>query len=328
MVRRIGIGVSPRIHLGLLSMHHSAPRLNGGIGFAVEGPCAQIDATPAVHLTVRDERQYPMTAPELAQLQCALEGFLAAHRLERAAMVRIGGDMLTHVGLGSATAIRLGAIEALATLNGYRVGREELIAASGRGGTSGIGINSYFDGGLICDLGRRNEGQSILPSSRASTSRLPLALPSLALPDWPMLLCIPRAIMPKTQEEETAFFLRTAPLAETSSFEASYVALFAIYASAAEADYAGFCRGIERMQQTAWKCAERAEYGAALARIGAALLEAGTDCAGMSSLGPLLFCFAPHARLGAIASVARTMGCDVRQTAPRNRGRELYRYDA
>jgi len=314
VANRVDVIVHPRIHLGLLSMHRESPRLNGGIGFAINGPAAQIETSEAGTLTVRDERSCPMEAAELSQLQGALEGFLISRGMERAASIRIFGDMLTHVGLGSATAIRLGAIEALAILNGCGASRVELVSASGRGGTSGVGINTYFDGGLICDVGKRNEGQPVLPSSRADPSRLPLALPALAMPEWPVLICIPRLIAPKTQEEEIDFFSRTAPLPESTSFEAAYVALFDIYASAAESDYAGFCRGVERMQQTAWKRAERSEYGCALAGIGDALLRAGADCVGMSSLGPLLFCLAAPAQMNAIAQAARLMGCDAHQT--------------
>jgi beta-ribofuranosylaminobenzene 5'-phosphate synthase len=143
-----------------------------------------------------------------------------------------------------------------------------------------------------------------------------------------MLLCVPLAITPKTQQEELAFFERATPLPASASFEASFVALFEIYATAAERDYASFCRGIERMQQTAWKRAERMEYGSALAMLDAALREAGAECVGMSSLGPMLFCFADPVRLATIADAARAMGCFVYRTAPSNRGREVRWSDA
>jgi len=320
---RICVCIQPRIHIGLISMHDTAPRLNGGVGFAIDKPTARIDVTEASNLSVHDDRRIPMTPGELRQLSEALERFALRHGLEGRAEIRISGSMLTHVGMGSSTAIRLGATEALAVLNGFPAARDVLVTGSERGGTSGIGINSYFAGGLICDLGRPNEGNSFVPSSQARTARSPLALPSVSMPNWPLVLCIPRSIPPKTQQEEIAFFERTTPLPPTTSFEASYVALFDVYASAAEADYSAFCRGITRMQQTAWKQAERQQYGSALQTLSATLLETGADCVGMSSLGPMLYCFVQSTKLMAIVDAARTMDCEVHQTAPANHGRRL-----
>lgn len=67
MANRVDVIVHPRIHLGLLSMHRESPRLNGGIGFAINGPAAQIETSEAGTLTVRDERSCPMEAAELSQ---------------------------------------------------------------------------------------------------------------------------------------------------------------------------------------------------------------------------------------------------------------------
>jgi beta-ribofuranosylaminobenzene 5'-phosphate synthase len=317
------VDIQPRIHIGLLSMHSGAPRLNGGVGFAVDRPTARIEVTGASHLSVHDERKIPMIPAELKQLVDGIEAFALKHRLRASAEIRITGEMRTHVGMGSATGLRLGAIEALAMLNDFAAERAALVAASGRGGTSGIGINSYFDGGLICDLGRPNDGQSFVPSSKSRATRLPFALPPVALPDWPLLLCIPRWVRPKTQQEELAFFEQTTPLPPPASFEAGYIALFEIYAAAAEADYPAFCRGVVHMQQTAWKGAERAQYEDRFQALAATLGEAGADCVGMSSLGPMLFCLAPAARMATIANVACEMDCDVHHAAPANRGRKL-----
>ena len=114
------------------------------------------------------------------------------------------------------------------------------MASSGRGGTSGIGVNSYFDGGLICDLGRKGGGR-FAPSSQAGTAPTALALPSVRMPDWPILLCLPKSLQPKTQAEEIDFFARTAPIPAPASYETSYVGLFELYAAAAEIDFAAFC---------------------------------------------------------------------------------------
>lgn len=322
-VRSLRIVCPPRIHLCLISMHKGAPRMNGGIGFAINGPVARIEIAPSNDLLLNDTRPNPLSSTEIDQLRLLLKAFCSDRGLETMAQIDIGGDIRTHFGMGSGTSLRLAAIEGVALINGLHLTKAEIIFASKRGGTSGIGINSYFEGGLICDLGRPNGGDGFGPSSAVQPNRLPLALPTITLPEWPMLLCIPRRISPKTQGEEIEFFRRTTPLPDTASFEASYLALFGIYAAAAEGDYAAFCSSVNDIQRTAWKHAERSEYGEPLAAICEALRVAGADCVGMSSLGPLIFCFASHAKFGVLEQIAADYDCDSFRAAPANRGRQV-----
>lgn len=264
-----------------------------------------------------------MTPVEIDQLGSLLRAFCSDRGLERMVQIDIGGDIRTHIGMGSGTLLRLAAIEGVALINGLHLTKAEIVFASKRGGTSGIGINSYFEGGLICDLGRPNDGDDFSPSSAVQPDRLPLALPTVTLPEWPMLLCIPRQISSKTQNEEIEFFRRTTPLSDTASFEASYLAVFGIYAAAAEGDYPAFCRSVNDIQHTAWKKAERSEYGEALAEICEALRVGGADSVGMSSLGPMIFCFAPLAKLSGLEHIAAHYHCDTIRTAPVSRGRQV-----
>lgn len=327
-ISEVRLYARPRFHLGLLSLHEDAPRINGGIGFAVEGPLTEIRACEAPQLAVFDVRPQPMAPDELHQLSKLLERFVMEHGLKRKGRILISGDMRTHVGMGSATAIRLGALEALSVLNQANISIDRLVAASGRGGTSGIGVNTYFTGGLACDLGRPQDRKEFAPSSQLQPTRPPLILPITEMPSWPMILCVPRSITPKTQKEEIEFFRRITPLPASASFEASYIALFQIYAAAVERNYRAFCQGIDRMQYTAWKSAERAEYGTPLRQLTEKLLEAGADCVGMSSLGPMLFCFAEPSRLAPLAQLAGALDCDVYQTSPTNVGRSVTLADA
>jgi len=296
--------------------------MNGGIGFAINGPQASVVAKAAASVTVEDHRLWPMKDVELDQLRAALIVFADRVGLRGGVAIRVEGEMRTHVGMGSATAIRLAALEAFALVNGIEADRALLVASSGRGGTSGIGVNSYFDGGLICDLGRKSDAP-FAPSSQARSAPPALALPSVPMPDWPILLCLPKSLQPKTQADEIDFFKRSTPLPAPASYEASYIAFFELYAAAAEVDFAAFCRGIEHMQISVWKRAERSEYGEKLASINNCLLDAGARCVGMSSLGPMLFCLADAGDITQLSQVAHMLDCNIREVRPVNRGRVL-----
>lgn len=322
-MRTVEIEISPRLHIGLISMHAGAPRKNGGLGFAIEGPSALIRARSAEELRVVDRRRMPMREGELIRLSDQLTGAIRELDLPSAAIFEITGEFLTHCGMGSGTAIRLACIEGLLAVNGLAAARHDLIRLSGRGGTSGVGISTYFDGGFVFDLGiPRGMSDRFAPSSVGATDRLPLQLHNQPLPNWPIGLCLPRKSEFKTQEEEIAFFFRSTPLPPAKSFETAYVAMFQVLASLIERDYTAFCQAIDAMQQTEWKKLERAEYEE-IEKTDRELRELGVDCVGMSSLGPLLYFFASPETLRRVHASSRQLDADIILTSPRNSGRRL-----
>jgi beta-ribofuranosylaminobenzene 5'-phosphate synthase len=324
--RHVVVEVSGRIHLGLISMHANAVRRNGGIGFAVTAPKAVIEIRQSKQVRLRDERRSGFTKSEIAQVEDTVKRAIAQDQLGFGADVRITGELRTHAGMGSGTALRLGILEGIYYLYNVAVTREHLIKRSRRGGTSGIGINTYFSGGLVLDLGVPQDGLPYGPSSRAKATRSPTALPVLQIPEWRLCLCVPRSVPLKTEEEEVEFFARAAPLSPASSFQAAYEALFNVYASVVEADYSAFCGSIDAMQQTEWKAKEWREYSAALRMLRAKLLHLGADCVGMSSLGPMLFCFGNASCLSKIERNAEALDCDVICTKASNRGRSVQEF--
>lgn len=317
----VTIEVFPRLHLGLLSMHDGAPRINGGIGFSIDSPSCTVTACRGAGVRIVDHRTYPLAEAEQDQLRQRLN--LAADELGLSPNVEITiqGKMLTHIGLGSGTAIRLAAIESFCLLYGQQPDRKLLITLSGRGGTSGVGISAYFDGGFMLDLGRSMQHSGFGPSSTRSNVPKPLSLPSITMPDWPLYLCVPKGLAPKTQAEEVAFFDSVTPLPPESSFYAAYEAIFGVYGSVAEADYDGFRLAVDRMQGTSWKSAEWAQYGGSLVLVATRLRSLGLGGVGMSSLGPLLFGFGnPAALTGAMDSERQSTSLSL-MTKPRNSGR-------
>ena len=314
----------PRLHLTLLAMNSGEYRINGGIGFSVGAPACEFVFSVAADFLFEDHRTDPLSGHELDHLYSILQTERQRQGFSDAITVSIRGEMRTHSGFGSGTAISLACLEALHLMNGSTPTEETLISASGRGGTSGVGIHTYFSGGCVFDLGRR--GGVHAPSHRIANAQAPLVVDHLLMPAWDIGLCIPSTIPHKTQAEEQAFFDKTCPLSDSAVYETVYHTLFGLYAAIREADRLTFCRALRAVQDCAWKKAERNEYGTALAEIEHALYACGADAVGMSSLGPSLFFLADD--VSAVVDDMRKIrpDCECMLTHPVNHGRSV-RFD-
>lgn len=321
---RLTIAVCSRLHLTLLAMHSGEYRTNGGIGFAITDPACELVFSGAPIFSIDDQRADPLSPNELKRLSAILEAEQKRHGFSTALAVAIGGRMCTHSGFGSGTAISLACLEALHRLNGSTPSPAALISASGRGGTSGVGIHAYFSGGCVFDLGRQVGIKPHEPSHQVTAFQSPLVLDHLPMPEWDIGICIPLGIPHKSEAEERAFFERTCPLAAEAVYETLYHALFGLYAAIREADRAAFCRALRAIQECAWKMAERQEYGPALAEIEQALYGCGADAVGMSSLGPTLFFLADSVPDVVSRMQSAHPDCECFSTRPANRGRELH----
>src|SRR5690606_11611590 len=132
---------------------------------------------------------------ELDQLLSAIVAARLAYRLPAGVTVTIFGEMPTHRGFGSGTALRLACIEGLFAINDRALTADEAIVLSKRGGTSGIGISTYFSGGLVVDLGVGwDDTANFVPSAVASVKRVPLVLGRVEMPDWTVGICVPRDV--------------------------------------------------------------------------------------------------------------------------------------
>jgi beta-ribofuranosylaminobenzene 5'-phosphate synthase len=225
------------------------------------------------------------------------------------------------MGFGSGTAIRLAAIEGLYLLNGYVYTSDGLIAASGRGGTSGVGVHTYFQGGYSFDVGRKS---GVLAPSCSVESKYtkPLHIVGGEMPDWKIGICIPNSICPKSEAEEKEFFASTCPIEPHESYEATYHAVFGLLAGAKDGCLDSFCEAVRNIQQCKWKSAERSLYGDGLFEIEKALYDCGASAVGMSSLGPSLFFVG--ADIDTVCEKAKKLlDCNIFVTTPRNNGREI-----
>lgn len=313
----------PRLHLTLLAMHTNNYRNNGGIGFSINEPNCTISFTKSrsVDCKIEDHRSHSLSVSERNKLKSLIIAELKKNNFMHGVSIDISGAMRSHSGFGSGTAISLACIEGLHIVNGNNPNPIEVIKSSGRGGTSGVGINSYFSGGCVFDLGKPNNS-SHLPSNKSTNTELPLVLDQLPMPYWELGICIPN-LPTKTPAEEELFFKTVCPIEAAQAHETIYHALFGLYASIKIANKNKFCEALKAIQNCAWKKSERQLYGSKLKVIEDVLYSAGADAVGMSSLGPTLFFFASDIVSVIENSKSKLGDCEFHIAKPINHGRVL-----
>lgn len=318
------IEVYPRVHIGLISMHDGGPRRNGGLGFSIAAPSCLLRFEPSDDFSLIDNRKVPMGEPERQAVLTRLRLVSKRFSFRSAVSIILEGEMPTHFGMGSGTAIRLACLEGAFLSQGLAYTTADVVAASGRGGTSGVGISTYFSGGFIFDLGiASDKAEGFHPSSTVDAMSVPLLLTQTDLPRWPLGICIPRGCKPKSQVEEIEFFARSTPIDAYSSYEAAYASIFGVLSAVLEQDYQAFTSAINQMQCTKWKRLEAEQYGRELERARSSLRQLGADCVGMSSLGPALYFFGSCERLREISDLQAELDCEVLLTMPNNFGRKI-----
>lgn len=288
-MNRIKITAFPRLHISLIEMSRNGYRLNGGAGVSISNPKITMLFSVCDHFEIIDKRYKSINNDETERWCSVLHECLDGNGFANRIKCTINSSTLPHVGFGSGTIIYLASIEALYILNNSIPTRENIIKYSKRGGTSGVGIRTYFEGGIVFDVGAPNKGQELKPSAAMSSVIYPpLNLYNDKLPKWNIGVCIPD-ISSKTEKEEQQFFHDITESIPNDAAQILYELVNGVIAALREQDYRTYCAAINKIQKTSWKAAERAQYGNALLQYENDLFNFGAECVGMSSFGPLLY---------------------------------------
>jgi beta-ribofuranosylaminobenzene 5'-phosphate synthase len=195
-----------------------------------------------------------------------------------------------HLGLGSKTALLLAAGEAINASLRLGLDQAELQLLSQRGGASGVGVNTYFDGGFVVDAGHPQDlVDDLLPSARRQPESVPPVVSRLAFPsDWSVWLLLPPGAR-VAGEDEVRFFRANTPLPKSEVLASLELVVLGVATAVAAGDLGGLRDSLREMHQTGFKARE---FGAQSGD-NRALLEAcwqDDDLAsGLSSMGPLVY---------------------------------------
>ena len=278
----VTIRTPARLHFALIDLNGSLGRIDGSIGLAINDPHFEIVATPADQIQI-ESTQYKERASAILEKLQAEYSFLGIH-------LQLATEIPPHSGFGSGTQLALGIAQAVNTLYDLNLSVADLAQAVGRGGTSGIGITAFEQGGFILDGGHRYPDQksSFLPSSAAGDVPAPPLLLRHPFPDWDLLIVIPRCTH-ISGETEIQLFKTLCPQPRSTAEKLSHLILLQLLPAIFEEDRYAFGSAINNIQTFGWKKVEIDAQGGVLQQTLDFLREAGAIGAGISSWGPAIF---------------------------------------
>lgn len=284
MTRVIGY---PRLHAGLFDLGTATPRQYGGIGMAVDGLPTVVSARRADHFSIEGVELLDPAA--VADLDGAITRLVGRGSLPSVA-VRVDAIPPQHVGLGTKTTLLLAVLKAISEAGELRLSDGQLQFASGRGGTSGIGVHAFFTGGLVMDGGHRTDPpRTYRPSSSAAPAQLPpLVARGVMPPTWTVTLVLANGAR-VAGEDEVAVFEALTPVPDDEVRRAIALAVAGLAASAACEDFPTFAAALAEMQQVGFKAREIAAQPEPVGALLRDLTDLPRRSVGMSSMGPLLF---------------------------------------
>ena len=278
----VTIRTPARLHFALIDLNGSLGRIDGSIGLAINDPHFEIIAEPADQIQI-ESIQYEERSRAIVERLRAKYSFPGIH-------LQLASEIPPHSGFGSGTQLALGIAQAVNTLYNLNLNVADLAQAVGRGGTSGIGITAFEQGGFILDGGHRfpDQKSSFLPSSAAGNVPAPPLLLRHPFPDWELFIVIPRCTH-ISGEAEIQLFRTLCPQPRSTAEQLSHLILLKLLPSIFEEDRHAFGSTINDIQTFGWKKVEIDAQGGILQQTLDFLRDNGAMGAGVSSWGPAIF---------------------------------------
>lgn len=283
----VSVQAHGRVHVALIDLGRATPRAYGGCGFAIEAPVVRVHARPGTSLALNyvgtlDDRGREDVGDALTRLAKHV-----GHPID--AELAIDGWIPQHVGLGTKTALLLALLDATNRALELSLSDSELQSLSGRGGTSGVGIRTYFRGGFVLDAGH---AQRLVPTLAPSSSRLaPCHPPMLTWAPFPRHWRVTLLTAPGPRihgEDELAFFAAATPLPVEEVLRVLALVHHGVAPAFLEQDFERLRSALLELHQVGFKAHELAHQSGS---VKAAL----RDCwdhglvAGLSSMGPTIY---------------------------------------
>jgi beta-ribofuranosylaminobenzene 5'-phosphate synthase len=321
-----------RLHLTLLDLNGIYGRIDGGVGITIENPCLKLEAESTHNgVEVDFSKSCQLTADLVKDYNSKIENstlkIMDALKIDGGFKFTVNSAFPPHSGLGSGTQLSLAVAKLISSMNDLDLKALDLAKIVGRGGTSGIGVESFENGGFIIDGGHKSsEKDGFLPSS-ASDATPPPILARYDFPeDWKIILVIPDVERGVSGAEEIDAFQTYCPIPLGEVEKLSHLMLMKLMPSVLESDLDTFGEAVNKIQSIGFKRIENKLQNPYIAEIMENLRIAGAAGVGMSSFGPTIFAVTDTNDkdiVSAANDMLKNVGGEIIVTSAQNNGSKL-----
>ncbi len=277
----------PRIHIGLADTGGVSARAGGGIGFAFDGLTTMVEVT-------RDTRSIFIEGAEVLDAAAQRDIDALCQRLfdiqTEPFQVRIIRTPHQHIGLGSKTSLALAIAAGVNILFDMKLDANQLQIISRRGGLSGIGIHTFFSGGVVMDGGHLRV-ERLVPSSRAEAVTPPPCITRFDFPqNWRVALLLDQRDRGLSGDEESRFFRENLPTPKDETFVGITLLYHEVLPALRTAHLAELRVALQKFHRLGFKARElEARSDRTISALQYLQNELHSVAAGMSSTGPLIY---------------------------------------
>ncbi len=306
---RVLVSAPSRLHFSLLDLTGDLGFLDGGIGVALKLPRTVVETEESEELEVIG----PRSSELLEKLK--IIGLTGKIRVKKAPP--------SHMGFGSTTQLLLSALYSLCLINGIKCNYKELALLAGRGGTSGIGVRIFEEGGFVFDFGHSVKVKGTPKPSGASLSAPPQSIRLPFPEDWWFVIAYPKRKRGIYDERtEVSEFEKKTPIPPEESAKAVRIAYMLVIAGVVSKDFERFSKGINMLQDVGFKKIEVEIQPDEVKDVMRKMREVFGN-AGLSSMGQAVYSVVPYEWVRKKLNELSIEDFEIIVTPPDNNGREV-----
>ncbi|HSW21285.1 MAG TPA: beta-ribofuranosylaminobenzene 5'-phosphate synthase family protein, partial [Burkholderiaceae bacterium] len=224
-----------RLHLGFLDPSGSLGRRFGSVGLVIEGFESEVVICGASEDAALADT--PAARAELDRVDACLQRLRERTGRRERLLLRLHRALPPHAGFGSGTQLALAVGRAFALWHGLNIATATLASWLGRGQRSGVGIAGFDHGGLLVDGGPGADGA---PAPLLARAELPRG--------WRIVVVMDERARGLSGSDERAAIAGLPPLPQAQAADICHQVLMRVLPAAAEAQFAPFAAGINRVQ--------------------------------------------------------------------------------
>lgn len=275
-----------RLHLALLDVPGYTPRRFGGGGVAIDLPVGRVQAS---RLSTQHRSTFTFHGDIDEDTKSAVRSLAGDLRVVDGTHIDVSLELPQHHGFGTKTALLLATGALLNDLSTDPVGQESLVRSTGRGGVSGVGIQTFWSGGCVVDAGRPRNQATIAPSRYQNPEQ-----PSLVTgvhrvaDDLRVSVLLPEGQI-RHGDDERRFFEKNSDLTRDEVYES--IAWFhqGVVPSLIVGDVPTLRTALHRLHQIGFKRRELEGQSSSVNTLLSRLWDDERVAAGMSSMGPAVY---------------------------------------